>query len=143
MRLALPLLRILSTSPGNSSEDSSAPANAILTDTSLAIAGFAADVEQYEDFKIKTAPRKTSIRELETGRYRADPEDSPNGFYMSGNLPTSSAQGVHSLVDVGVYAFGAGASTFNGMQDRYDRFLRSSVEAMSPLASQHPDASLT
>lgn len=34
---------------------------------------------------------------------------------MTGNLDTSQAQGVHSLVDVPVYAWGPGSSLFRGV----------------------------
>ncbi|CEQ39936.1 SPOSA6832_01511, partial [Sporobolomyces salmonicolor] len=76
--------------------------------------GFAADVDRYEQVHNKT--RDTSIK-LENGTYRANEEDGPGGFFVSGNLPVGDDQGVHSLVDVPVYAWGPGHELFRGIQN--------------------------
>lgn len=55
----------------------------------------------------KLAPNSTTM-------YVANPTDSHGvgGFYIQGNLPISNDQGVHSLTDVPVYAWGAGKLFF-------------------------------
>ncbi|BGO97759.1 hypothetical protein RTG_01427 [Rhodotorula toruloides ATCC 204091] len=75
--------------------------------------GFAADVDQYEDYTTRNKSRTTSLTKLANGTYRADPSDAPDGFFISGNLPTTDDQGVHSQV----FTWGPAASLFNGMQD--------------------------
>ncbi|GAA5851374.1 hypothetical protein JCM9279_001122 [Rhodotorula babjevae] len=79
--------------------------------------GLAATVDQYVDFKTHPSSRATSLEPLKNGTYRASLEDSPDGFFISGILPTSNDQGVHSLVDVQVFSYGPGHSLFNGMMD--------------------------
>ncbi|GAA6000936.1 hypothetical protein JCM10207_007332, partial [Rhodosporidiobolus poonsookiae] len=83
--------------------------------------GFAAMVDQYEDYTTRNVSRATS-KEAEDGSYEADSADAPAGFFISGNLPTSGDQGVHSLVDVQVFSFGPPAATslFNGIQNSVD-----------------------
>lgn len=80
-------------------------------------AGFAAMVDQYEDYHTRNSTRDTSISNKTTGRVHANKEDAPQGFFISGNLPTTSGSGVHSLVDVGVYSWGPGSELFAGVQD--------------------------
>lgn len=79
--------------------------------------GLAATVDQYNDFKTHPSSRATSLEPLKNGTYRASLDDSPDGFFISGVLPTSNDQGVHSLVDVQVFSYGPGHSLFNGMMD--------------------------
>ncbi|GAA5859147.1 hypothetical protein JCM1840_003774 [Sporobolomyces johnsonii] len=78
--------------------------------------GFAADVDRYENYEVHNKTRETSIK-LENGTYRANEEDAPGGFFVSGNLPVGDDQGVHSLVDVPVYAWGPGHELFRGIQN--------------------------
>lgn len=99
--------------------------------------GFGAVVDQYEDYTTRNKSRTTSLKALGNGTYRADPSDAPDGFFISGTLPVSDDQGVHSqvafpplsldrtrwpdsprsLTDVQVFTWGPAASLFNGMQD--------------------------
>ncbi|BGP38008.1 hypothetical protein JCM10449v2_001935 [Rhodotorula kratochvilovae] len=79
--------------------------------------GLAASVDQFEDFKTHPSTRATSLEKLSNGTYRANIEDSPNGFFVSGNLPGTADQGVHSLVDVQVFSWGPGHELFRGMMD--------------------------
>ncbi|BGP13933.1 hypothetical protein JCM10213v2_001871 [Rhodosporidiobolus nylandii] len=83
--------------------------------------GFAAMVDQYEDYSVRNSTRKTSVKG-EDGTAVANIEDAPQGFFISGNLPVGDDQGVHSLVDVQVFAWGPeqAASLFNGMQNSVD-----------------------
>ncbi|GAA5960524.1 hypothetical protein JCM8115_003207 [Rhodotorula mucilaginosa] len=80
-------------------------------------AGFAAMVDQYEDYHTRNSSREQTVLNTTTRRYLGNIEDAPKGFFISGNLPTTSEQGVHSLVDVGVYSWGPGSELFAGMQD--------------------------
>ncbi|GAA5829576.1 hypothetical protein JCM5353_006791 [Sporobolomyces roseus] len=76
--------------------------------------GLAATVDKYNDFRVHNSTRETSI-ENEDGTYSANEADSPTGFLTTGNLPVTNDQGVHSLTDVGVYAYGAGSECFRGV----------------------------
>ncbi|GAA5841568.1 hypothetical protein JCM11251_001264, partial [Rhodosporidiobolus azoricus] len=81
--------------------------------------GFAAMVDQYEDYATRNVSRESSI-ENEEGYYVGNIEDAPQGFYISGNLPANGDQGVHSLVDVQVFAWGPGHERFRGIQNSVD-----------------------
>ncbi|GAA5868436.1 hypothetical protein JCM8547_006275 [Rhodosporidiobolus lusitaniae] len=83
-------------------------------------AGFAAMVDQYEDYHVRNSSRETSVEDEETGAAVANIEDAPQGFFISGNLPTADDQGVHSLVDVQVFAWGPGHELFRGIQNSVD-----------------------
>ncbi|GAA5978887.1 hypothetical protein JCM11641_003603 [Rhodosporidiobolus odoratus] len=85
--------------------------------------GFAATVDQFEDYTTRNTSRSTSV-EAEDGSYVANIEDAPRGFFISGNLPTSDDQGVHSLVDVQVFSWGPGHELFRGMQNSIDIALK-------------------
>lgn len=74
-------------------------------------------VDQYEDYSTRNESREQNVLNATTKTYQASIEDAPQGFFISGNLPTTSEQGVHSLVDVGVYSWGPGSHLFSGMQD--------------------------
>ncbi|KAK4053805.1 hypothetical protein OIV83_001461 [Microbotryomycetes sp. JL201] len=75
--------------------------------------GTVADVDRYEDYGVRESPRKAAVEtEEDSGEYMANPEDSVGGFFVSGNLPIEEAQGVHSLTDVPVYAWGPGHELF-------------------------------
>ena len=50
-----------------------------------------------------------------TEGFVANPTDAPDGFSLTGTLPTDEPQGVHSLTDVAVYANGPGAEAFRGV----------------------------
>lgn len=52
--------------------------------------------------------------------YYANPADAPNGFTVNGTLPVSNDQGVHSLTDVPVYAWGPGSENFRGVMNSPD-----------------------
>ncbi len=49
-----------------------------------------------------------------------NPNDNPTGFAMSGNIGTAAGQGVHSLVDVPIYAWGPGHELFRGVMGNVD-----------------------
>lgn len=53
-----------------------------------------------------------------------NPADNPDGFIVNGTLPTSEAQGVHSLTDVPVYALGPCQEVFGGTYSNIDVFYK-------------------
>jgi alkaline phosphatase len=53
-----------------------------------------------------------------------NPADGLNGFSLTGNLPPSANQGVHSLTDVAVYANGPGSEQFRGVYSAVDIFFK-------------------
>ncbi|GAA5888058.1 hypothetical protein JCM6882_000266 [Rhodosporidiobolus microsporus] len=83
--------------------------------------GFAAMVDQYEDYHVRNSSRESSVED-EEGNYVGSIEDAPQGFYISGNLPANGDQGVHSLVDCQVFAWGGNGAykLFNGIQNSVD-----------------------
>ncbi|ORY59419.1 alkaline-phosphatase-like protein [Leucosporidium creatinivorum] len=89
--------------------------------------GLSADVDRFENFVVHDlsnplplySPRENSV-ELESGDYEANPEDGKGGFFVSGVLPVSGDQGVHSLTDVPVYSWGPGHELFRGIQNSVD-----------------------
>ncbi|KAK4702536.1 phosphatidate phosphatase LPIN, partial [Phenoliferia sp. Uapishka_3] len=73
------------------------------------------------NYVVHNSSRETSVLNTTTGTtYFANVNDSSTGFFVSGNLPTSDDQGVHSLTDVPVYAWGPGSSQFTGIQSAVD-----------------------
>jgi hypothetical protein len=58
--------------------------------------GFAAQVDTYQNYQVHNSSRKTSIKN-DNGTYSANQADSPDGFFLSGNLPVTDDQGVHSV----------------------------------------------
>ena len=59
-----------------------------------------------------------------SSNYVVNPKDSPNGFITNGTLPTSNAQGVHSLSDVAVFASGPASELFAGVYNSVDIFFK-------------------
>lgn len=80
--------------------------------------GLAATVDRNEDYIVHNTSRVTSL--INGTSYYANPEDSSGGFFVSGNLPSQVDQGVHSLTDVPVYAWGPGSELFRGIQNSVD-----------------------
>lgn len=79
--------------------------------------GYAGFPDKREDFTInKEHERIPSTKDkARDGGYFFNPADNPDGFEMTGNLDTSAGQGVHSLVDVPIYAWGPGHELFRGV----------------------------
>lgn len=85
--------------------------------------GVGAAPDRRENYKVhKDGPRLPAV--AIGGEYYANPEDAPNGFVVNGTLPTSEAQGVHSLTDVPVYALGPCQETFGGTYSNVDIFYK-------------------
>lgn len=75
-----------------------------------------------ENYKVHKSPREPAV---EVGdEYYANPEDGEGGFIVNGTLPTTEAQGVHSLTDVPVYAWGPCQETFGGTFNNIDIFYK-------------------
>ncbi|KAF5005396.1 hypothetical protein FDECE_8160 [Fusarium decemcellulare] len=86
--------------------------------------GVGAAPDHREDYKVrKNGPREPTV-ELKDGDYYVNPEDSPKGFVVNGTLGTGEAQGVHSLTDVPVYAWGPCQETFGGTFNNIDIFYK-------------------
>ncbi|KAL7797510.1 alkaline-phosphatase-like protein [Trichoderma ceciliae] len=85
--------------------------------------GVGAAPDRREDYKVhKDGPRLPAV--AIGGEYYVNPEDAPHGFVINGTLPTTEAQGVHSLTDVPVYALGPCQETFGGTYSNVDIFYK-------------------
>ncbi|KJZ80512.1 hypothetical protein HIM_00362 [Hirsutella minnesotensis 3608] len=86
-------------------------------------AGPGASPDRREDYRVhKSGPRDPTVKV--GSEYYVNPKDSPDGFVVNGTLPTSDAQGVHSLTDVPVYAWGPCQETFGGTFNNVDIFYK-------------------
>jgi alkaline phosphatase len=56
--------------------------------------------------------------------YFVNPEDGVDGIVINGTIPTTEAQGVHSLTDVPVFALGPCQETFGGTYSNVDIFYK-------------------
>lgn len=75
-----------------------------------------------EDFQVSVTPRVPATLN-EDGQWVDNPDDDPNGIFLSGNLPYSSGSvGVHTLQDVPVFASGPGAEFFGRVLNNTDIF---------------------
>lgn len=73
----------------------------------------------------KQGPREPAVALDDEGdNYVANPEDSPQGFVVNGTLPVGAPQGVHSLVDVSVFARGPCQMDFAGVYSNIDVFFK-------------------
>lgn len=84
--------------------------------------GWAAFPDKREDFQVKSRhERIPSVKDKEKGEgFWYNPQDAPDGFSMTGNMGVDNAQGVHSLVDVPIYAWGPGHETLRGVMGNVD-----------------------
>nr|XP_031862632.1 uncharacterized protein CI109_002130 [Kwoniella shandongensis]KAA5529704.1 hypothetical protein CI109_002130 [Kwoniella shandongensis] len=81
--------------------------------------GWAAIPDHREDFQVNKDHERVPAVSNSTG-YFFNPNDNQRGFAMTGNLGVSEGQGVHSLVDVPVYAWGPGHEFFRGVMNSPD-----------------------
>jgi len=88
--------------------------------------GFGANPDHRENYQVHKNGSRTPAVELEedSENYYVNPEDSESGFLVNGTLPTSFAQGVHSLTDVPVFAMGPCQETFGGVYNSIDVFYK-------------------
>lgn len=81
--------------------------------------GWSAFPDKREDFAVNDHHERIPAIRNSSG-YFFNPQDNPQGFAMTGNLDTSSGQGVHSLVDVPIYSWGPGHECFRGVMGNVD-----------------------
>ncbi|ODO10012.1 hypothetical protein I350_02237 [Cryptococcus amylolentus CBS 6273] len=81
--------------------------------------GWTGTPDHREEYEVHTEHERLPAVKNTTG-YFFNPEDNDRGFTMTGNLGVSEGQGVHSLVDVPVYAFGPGHEYFRGVMNSPD-----------------------
>ena len=76
-----------------------------------------------ENYQVnKKGPREAAV---EIGdEYYANPEDAPGGFLVNGTIDTTQSQGVHSLTDVPIYAWGPCQQTFSGTFSNIEIFYK-------------------
>ncbi|POR37684.1 Alkaline phosphatase H [Tolypocladium paradoxum] len=85
--------------------------------------GVGAMPDHREDYKVRKAGPRVAAAKV-GDEYYVNPADAPLGFVVNGTLPTSEAQGVHSLTDVPVYALGPCQATFGGTYSNIDVFYK-------------------
>jgi alkaline phosphatase len=111
---------------------------------SVVLAGFVNNTPEYtEDFQVSPVPRVPSAAEAESSAtdaeevYRDNPDDDPNGIFVSGNLPPDSDTGVHTLQDVPIFAMGPGAEAFGHVMDNTEIFFgMANAIGLDPLAGE-------
>lgn len=84
--------------------------------TTLA-AGMAGFPDHTTSYTVNKGGVKKPAFKLADGTYVNNPEDDPNGIFLSGNLPPSASTGVHTMQDVGIFASGPGADKVKGIMD--------------------------
>jgi hypothetical protein len=86
--------------------------------------GVGAAPDHRDDYKVhKSGPREPAVKGPD-GSYIVNDKDAPSGIVINGTLPTSEAQGVHSLTDVPVFAMGPCQETFGGTYSNVDIFYK-------------------
>ncbi|KAH8893383.1 alkaline phosphatase [Thozetella sp. PMI_491] len=84
-------------------------------------AGLGANPDHRENYKIN----KTASRVPASGSSGyVSTYDNPDGFIVNGTLPPAETQGVHSLTDVPVFAWGPCQETFSGTYGNIDVFYK-------------------
>jgi len=84
--------------------------------------GVGAMPDHRENYKVHKSPREPAV-EIGDEAY-ANPEDGVGGFVVNGTLDTTQTQGVHSLTDVPVYAWGPCQNLFQGTFNNIDIFYK-------------------
>lgn len=88
-------------------------------------AGLGANPDHREDYRVnKEGSRLPAVAATNTTDYYVNPADNPDGFVVNGTLPVNEAQGVHSLTDVPVYAWGPCQEVFGGTYSNIDVFYK-------------------
>ncbi|KAK8136091.1 hypothetical protein PG984_004031 [Apiospora sp. TS-2023a] len=89
-------------------------------------AGFGANPDRRENYRLSPTPRTpaTNSPGFSSADYFANGKETADGFVVNGTLPTTEAQGVHSLTDVAVYAMGPCQDTFGGTYSNIDVFYK-------------------
>ncbi|MCS7220118.1 MAG: alkaline phosphatase [Anaerolineae bacterium] len=88
-----------------------------------------------EDFQVSPVPRVPAIRQAD-GTVIDNPDDDPNGIFLSGTLSMGNTLGVHTLQDVPVFASGPGAAYFGRVMDNTEVFFGMAYAiGLDPMAS--------
>jgi alkaline phosphatase len=96
--------------------------------------GYAANSDRYEDWLTNAQPLQDSqqplVKQAPLNTYPADPtkRDASSGFFVTGQVPGSSA--VHTASDIPLSAMGAGAALFTGVMDNTDVFFKAMQSAV-------------
>ncbi|KFY21093.1 hypothetical protein V491_03165, partial [Pseudogymnoascus sp. VKM F-3775] len=77
--------------------------------------------DRRENYKVHDESRLPATKG-DDKTYYVNPADGIGGIVVNGTLPTSDAQGVHSLTDVPVYAMGPCQEKFQGTYNNIDIF---------------------
>jgi alkaline phosphatase len=95
-----------------------------LVDTARGLAvGFAGTPDYCETFTARPVFKDPTVSDGGTGFVPNPAQCTEAGaYYRTGNLPKTSAQGVHSADPMPLFAFGPGAQNFAGMMDQTDIF---------------------
>lgn len=70
-----------------------------------------------EDYRVSKSIKVPSVFSVAASAFVNNPEDDVNGIYLPGNLGPFGSTGVHTLQDVGVFAYGPGAELVGGNID--------------------------
>ncbi|KAG6044554.1 hypothetical protein E4U17_000511 [Claviceps sp. LM77 group G4] len=98
--------------------------------------GVGAAPDHREDYKVhKAGPRLPAVPGPHSHDHVVNAQDGVEGFIVNGTLPTSEAQGVHSLTDVPLYAMGPCQESFGGTYNNVDVFYK--MAACLGLARPH------
>lgn len=73
-----------------------------------------------EDYKVSASLKVPAL--LTEFGYLNNPEDDPNGIFLTGNIDPFGSTGVHTLQDVGIFAYGPGAEVVSGIVDNTEIF---------------------
>ncbi|CAK7231994.1 hypothetical protein SCUCBS95973_008110 [Sporothrix curviconia] len=84
-------------------------------------AGMGGNPDHRENYKLNTTGNR--VPASGSSNYVSS-YDNPDGFVVNGTLPTDESQGVHSLTDVPVYAWGPCQETFSGTYSNIDVFYK-------------------
>lgn len=84
--------------------------------------GVGAMPDHSETYKVNKKPRTAAVKV--GSEYFANPADGVGGFVVNGTIDTTQSQGVHSLTDVPVYAWGPCQETFSGTFNNIDIFYK-------------------
>lgn len=86
-------------------------------------AGMGAMPDHRENYKVhKEGPRVAAV---EVGdEHYVNPKDAMTGFVVNGTIDTTQSQGVHSLTDVPLFAWGPCQETFSGTYNNIDIFYK-------------------
>lgn len=82
--------------------------------------GWTAIPDKREAFQVHNHSERIPAVRNGTAGYFFNPDDNRQGFQMTGNLDITEGQGVHSLVDVPIYAWGPGHEEFRGVMGNID-----------------------